>query len=166
MAGSVSLQTLRITRWLGSRIIFVSYRRNESSDISGRIYDRLASAYGRKRVIRDVDSIPLGVDYREYIERAIPLCSVFLPIIGPNWLNTMTPRGLRALEDPEDMVRKELIAAFENGIRIIPLLVGGATMPLKDALPAELRKLVYRHAISVRSDPDFHWDIDRLVGQL
>lgn len=168
MAGAVSLRALRIRRWFGCRIVFVSYRRSESSDISGRIYDRLTSVYGQKRVIHDVNSIPFGCDYRDYIERAIPYCSVFLPVIGPSWLAapSSSSTGVRALDDPDDLVRKELIAAFEHGIRIIPLLVGGATMPTRDSLPAELRKLVNRQAISVRSDPDFHWDIDRLLAQL
>ena len=40
--------------------IFISYRRDDSADITGRIYDRLVQHFSRDTVFKDVDSIPLG----------------------------------------------------------------------------------------------------------
>jgi hypothetical protein len=40
--------------------IFISYRRADSPDAAGRIYDRLVAELGRAQVFKDVDSIPLG----------------------------------------------------------------------------------------------------------
>lgn len=40
--------------------IFVSYRRQESSHLAGRLYDRLASALGDENVFIDVDTIEPG----------------------------------------------------------------------------------------------------------
>ena len=40
--------------------IAISYRRDDSLDITGRIFDRLAGHFGREAVFRDIDSIPLG----------------------------------------------------------------------------------------------------------
>ena len=40
--------------------IFLSYRRQESPGVAGRIYDRLCSHFGDDAVFMDVDSIPLG----------------------------------------------------------------------------------------------------------
>ncbi|MEM9267240.1 MAG: hypothetical protein AAGA46_17120 [Cyanobacteria bacterium P01_F01_bin.13] len=41
--------------------IFISYRRSDSIAETGRIYDRLATEFGRDRVFKDVDSIPFGL---------------------------------------------------------------------------------------------------------
>ena len=47
--------------------ITISYRRDDSMDITGRIFDRLTSRYGRETVFRDIDSVPPGLDFREHI---------------------------------------------------------------------------------------------------
>lgn len=44
--------------------IFISYRRSDSTDTVGRIYDRLSDSFGKESVFKDVDSIPLAVDFR------------------------------------------------------------------------------------------------------
>ena len=43
--------------------IFISYRRTDS-DIAGRIADHLLAEFGRDSVFLDVDSIPVGRDFR------------------------------------------------------------------------------------------------------
>lgn len=55
-------------RKVSSGIIFMSYRRSDSADVTGRIYDRLLQAFGKVAVFKDVDSIPLGVDFKEYLD--------------------------------------------------------------------------------------------------
>jgi len=37
--------------------VFISYRRQESSGLAGRLYDRLADRFGEDQVFMDVDSI-------------------------------------------------------------------------------------------------------------
>ena len=44
--------------------IFISYRRVDSKAITSRIYDRLAAAFGKNNIFKDVGSIPLGRDFR------------------------------------------------------------------------------------------------------
>lgn len=51
--------------------IFISYRRDGSISETGRIYDRLVTAFGKEHVFKDVDSIPLGIDLAEYIAREV-----------------------------------------------------------------------------------------------
>ena len=58
--------------------IFISYRREDSADITGRIDDRLLHAFGRKSVFKDVDSIPLGMDFRKHLSSAVAKCDVLL----------------------------------------------------------------------------------------
>ena len=48
-----------------SNRVFVSYRRDDSADITGRIHDRLSAHFGSCGVFRDVDSISVGRDFRE-----------------------------------------------------------------------------------------------------
>jgi hypothetical protein len=38
--------------------IFISYRRTDSQDVTGRIYDRLVAHFSQERVFKDVESIP------------------------------------------------------------------------------------------------------------
>jgi hypothetical protein len=47
--------------------IFVSYRRQQSKDVAGRLYDRLADRFGEGQVFMDVDAIEPGVDFAEEI---------------------------------------------------------------------------------------------------
>ena len=143
--------------------IFISYRRADSTDVTGRIYDRLKEHFGKSAIFKDVDSIPPGVDFKEHLEKAVGKCKVFLVVIGDRWLEAKDEKRRNRLQDPDDFVRIEIESALKRNIMIIPLLVRGALMPAEVKLPSSLRKLVYRNAVSIRPDPDFHADIDRLI---
>ena len=143
--------------------IFISYRRADSMDVTGRIYDRLREQFGKSAIFKDVDSIPPGVDFREHLEKAVGKCKVFLVVIGDQWLEAKDAKRRNRLQDPDDFVRIEIEAALKRNIPIIPLLVRGASIPAEAKLPPSLRKLVYRNGILIRSDPDFHGDMDRLI---
>jgi uncharacterized protein YecT (DUF1311 family) len=47
--------------------IAISYRRSDSQDITGRIFDRLVMHYSKSTVFRDIDSIRPGIDFRTQI---------------------------------------------------------------------------------------------------
>jgi hypothetical protein len=66
--------------------IFISYRRQETSGLAGRLYDRLANEFGNHRIFMDVDTIPPGVDFTEAITQRVSTCQVVLAVIGPQWL--------------------------------------------------------------------------------
>jgi TIR domain len=143
--------------------IFLSYRRTDSTDITGRIYDRLVAAFGRENVFKDVDAMPAGVDFRAQLGIEVERADVVLGIIGPRWLSEVDANHKRRLDDVQDYVRIELAAALERGIPVIPVLVGGAAMPRETELPKVLSALAFRNAAPVRTDPDFHTDMDRLI---
>lgn len=146
--------------------IFISYRRADSADVSGRIYDRLVAHFGRASVFKDVDSIPLGVDFRHYVDRQIQQCDVALVIIGQQWLGVPNDVGQRRLDDPNDNVLIEVEQAMQRDVPIIPVLVQGVAMPPYSQLPASIGPLAYRNAISIHPDPDFHRDVDRLIHNI
>jgi formylglycine-generating enzyme required for sulfatase activity len=146
--------------------VFISYRRDDSADVTGRIYDRLTAHFGTKNVFKDVDSIPLGIDFRQHLTRAVSGCQVLLAVIGRSWLQAGNAAGQRRLDDPRDFVRLEIEVALQREIPVVPILVQGASMPAAEELPPSLRALAYRNGIAVRADPDFHRDMDRLIGQM
>ena len=146
--------------------IFLSYRRKDSTDITGRIYDWLKQHFGDTVVFRDVNNIPLGVDFRAYIDQILSQCYIMLVIIGPNWIEIKDEEGRRRLDDPEDFVRIEVESALARKIRVIPLLVQGATVPKESELPGLLKDIAYRNGISIRRDLDFDNDMDRLIKEL
>ena len=141
--------------------VFISYRRQDSSDVTGRIYDRLIQHFGKPSVFKDVDSIPLGADFRKHLDDSVARCDVLLTVIGRQWL--VGDDGQRRLDDLGDFVRIEIEAALQRDIPIVPVLVQGATIPSSEDLPETLQSLVYRNGIPVRADPDFHQDMDRLI---
>lgn len=145
--------------------ILISYRREDSADVTGRIYDRLIQIFPQS-VFRDVDSIPLGVDFRTYLDEQVAKCDVFLAVIGRDWMKAKGRKGKSRLEDPGDFVRIEIESALKRQIPVIPVLVQGASIPPAERLPVSIQDLSYRNGIVVRPDPDFHKDMDRLIVHL
>lgn len=145
--------------------ILISYRREDSADVTGRIYDWLIQVFPQS-VFRDVDSIPLGVDFRAYLDEQVAKCDVFLAVIGRDWLRGKGRKGKSRLEDPGDFVRIEIESALKRQIPVIPVLVQGTKIPETQRLPASIQGLSYRNGIVVRPDPDFHTDMDRLIVHL
>ncbi len=146
--------------------IFISYRRSDSADVTGRIDDRLVQRFGRETTFKDVNSIPLGIDFRQHIDSVIGQCDVLLAVIGDDWLDITNDDGQRRLDDPNDYVRYEIESALQRDILVVPLLVEGTPMPVAEDLPATLKNLAFRNALSIRPDPDFHVDMDRLIEEL
>ncbi|MEA5450446.1 SUMF1/EgtB/PvdO family nonheme iron enzyme [Leptolyngbya sp. CCNP1308] len=148
--------------------IFISYRRSDSEDIAGRIYDRLAAHFGKDSIFFDVDAIPFGEDLRDYINASLDQCQVVLAVIGKTWLTVTDEKGDRRLDNPADWVRLELEEALKRKgqVIVIPLLVSRATLPTPDKMPSALVDLAYRNAAQARPDPDFHGDVSRLIRQL
>lgn len=144
-----------------TKSLFINYRRVDSEDVTGRMYDRLVAEFGKGSVFKDVEDILPGVDFRRVLEHEVASTDVMLAVIGPDWLNR---ENKRRLHDPNDFVRFEIETALQRGIPVIPVLVRHrARLPQKQHLPPSLRDLLYRNAVQVRPDPDFHRDMDRLI---
>jgi len=144
--------------------ITVSYRRKDSDAITGRIFDRLVAHYGADAVFRDIDNIPPGIDFRRHINSALDATDVLLAIVGPNWKGK-TEQSTR-IGEVTDLVRLEIEAALRKNIPVIPVLVGGASMPGADELPDGLKDFAFRHAVKVDALEDFDDHIRRLIRSL
>jgi hypothetical protein len=146
--------------------IFLSYRREDSADVVGRIFDHLERRFGRDSLFFDVDAIRYGDDFRRRVGEALDQTGVLLAIIGDRWLDAADraqPAGSRRLDDPNDYVSIEISSALGRGITIVPVLVGEAQMPRIADLPAHLAELSYRNAAEVRSGRDFSFHVNRLI---
>jgi hypothetical protein len=146
--------------------LFISYRREDSQDVTGRIYDRLVEYFSAANVFKDIDNIPLGLDFRTVLDKALGDSAAILVVIGPNWTSCTDAEGRKRLDSPTDFVRLEVQTALKLGRPMIPVLVSGARMPTPDELPADLDGLPYRNGLAVRPDPDFHQDMERLATAL
>lgn len=144
-------------------VIAISYRREDSTGITGRVYDRLQAEFGKANVFMDFDSIPYGVDFREHIAKTLDRSKVVLVIIGPEWVGQKS-RKVRRIDDQADFVRIEVAGALQRRIPIIPVLINNAKMPTAEALPKEIAELAFRNGLVLDSGIDFHHHTDRLIA--
>lgn len=98
---------------LTSARVFMSYRRADDPHFVGRLHDRLCDAFGDDHVFRDIDSIPVGTNFRDAILRTLDEVDVVVAVIGPRWLPEGPPR-------PDDFVFLELAEALRRETPIIP----------------------------------------------
>ena len=145
--------------------IFISYRREESRWSARSLHDRLIQRFDRNQIFMDVDSVGLGEDFVKTIEETVGSCDVLIAVIGAHWLTSTDGQGDRRLDNPEDFVRMEIATALRRNIRVIPVLVDGASMPQSTDLPDDLKQLVRRNALQV-GDTHFDDDCRRLVAAI
>jgi hypothetical protein len=140
--------------------IFLSYRRNDSAGYAGRLFDRLTAHFGDDRVFMDVDTLVPSERFASKIERAIAGADVMLVLIGPRWAEE-APR----LADPDDFVRREILAALRVDCRVIPVSLDGAAIPDESTLPEELRAVVRSEGVALRH-AEFGRDTDHVIDVL
>ena len=142
--------------------LFVSYRRMDTPWTTGRICDHLANHFGASNVFVDVDSIPLTVDFREFIRRVLDGCDVVVAVVGPAWLG---PDGHNRLNDESDWVRLELGIALAKKIPIVPVLIDGTKLPNPQQLPPELHDFAFKNAANL-DIANFTKQMERLIESL
>jgi hypothetical protein len=145
--------------------IILSYRREDSAGVTGRIFDRLSQEFGTDRVFMDIDSMPAGVDFHDHLQEILADCGALLVVIGKSWRSQRKSQPARIM-DPDDWVRIEVETALERSIPVVPLLIDGASLPSRDQLPESLWPLLRRNALPVDSGRDFHAQLSRLVRDL
>ena len=144
--------------------LVISYRREDSAGFAGRLTDALEQRLGTGSVFRDVDDIRPGEDFEAVIERGLRQVQAVLVVIGPGWLDAAAD-GRRRLDQADDFVRREVESALASGKPVVPILVGGASMPDAAALPPALRGLANRQAL-VMGDASWAADLARLQAVL
>ncbi|PYJ60355.1 MAG: hypothetical protein DME74_10745 [Verrucomicrobia bacterium] len=146
-------------------MIAISYRREDSLPVAGRLYDRLERQFGKKHVFMDFDSIRPGFDFRDQIKDTIEQTKVLIAVIGPHWLGEQKD-GSRRIDDSTDFVRLEVALALQRGIPVIPVLINNAPMPKLETLPHDIQALAFRQALPLDSGLDFRQHVDRLISSI
>jgi hypothetical protein len=145
--------------------IFISYRREDTSGYAGRLYDQVSAHFGDDHVFMDVADLEPGSDFVHTIEKKVGTCDALVALIGKNWLTIKDDQNQVRLSKPGDFVSIEIAAALKRNIEVIPVLVGGAKMPLQRELPESLQLLSRRQALEV-SDVHFSRDVGDLIEAL
>jgi hypothetical protein len=145
--------------------IFISYRREDTSGYAGRLYDQVSSHFGREHVFMDVADLEPGSDFVDTIENKVGTCDALIALIGKNWLMIKDEQNQVRLRMPGDFVSIEIAAALKRSVEVVPVLVGGAKMPLQRELPESLQLLSRRQALEI-SDTHFTRDVGDLIEAL
>jgi hypothetical protein len=147
--------------------VFVSYRRSDSPSAARQIADALRARFGADGVFFDTRDLRPGTDWHRDIEDRVRAADVVVVVIGPQWVTIADDRGRRRVLQPdeEDVVRTEIEAALRSGGRVVPVLVDGAELPSRDALPRPFRPITALNAVSLRH-ASWDQDLETLVAAL
>jgi hypothetical protein len=127
--------------------VFVNYRTHDAEDVAVTIENDLSHRFGSGRIFRASKSLEPGENYPQALLRNARTCRVLVAVIGPHWLDQASD-GRNRLEDTEDWVRREILAAFEAGACVIPVIVGRTTPRLsEEQLPEALKEFAQCHSI-------------------
>ena len=129
-------------------------------DVCGRIYEIL-SASSATVVFKDVDSLKLGVNFKDELIRTLENCEAALIVITE--LDRETESGGEA-RIKRDYVRIEAESVLRRDIPVIPVFVRGVRAVEVEKLPETLAEFDERNCIQIRPDPDFKNDMSRLVA--
>jgi TIR domain len=146
----------------GAKGIFVSYRRDETAAYAGRLADRLVEHFDEENVFHDIEDIEPGIDFVEAIERALESCAVMLVVMSRNWVTTLKEHEQSG---QEDYMRLEVATALKRNLRVVPVLVQGASIPSADELPDDLTPLTRHNAFELH-DTNWQSDIQYLITRL
>lgn len=92
--------------------------------------------------------------------------AVVLALIGPDWLMATDEWNRRRIDSASDWVRQEIKTALDDPDKLlIPVLLDGAALPPKEALPTDLAGLADRQA-RVLNHETWRWQLDALVADI
>lgn len=146
--------------------VFINYRRDDTKWPATQLHAELSTMISANSIFIDVDSLPVGLDFREEISSWISQCDVFLSLIGQDWmLSEDGADGIPRLHNSNDLVRIEIEAALALDIPVVPVFVDGAGVPDRSQLPQTLSKLFDRNG-AVLDIRTFQADVRKLFDAM
>jgi hypothetical protein len=143
--------------------VFISYRREDTAAVAGRVYDRLCRVLSPPNVFFDVSTIGGGDDFPRRIAAAIEKSDAALIFIGKKWLDSTDARGVTRLSQTDDFVRTEVREALARPILVLPVLIDGAVMPAADSLPQDIKALTTKNALRLQHE-SFDDDTEKILA--
>jgi hypothetical protein len=114
----------------------------------------------------DLDSVPVGIEFRDLLTESVLQCDVVLALLGDKWMSVTDEAGKSRLETDDDYLRFEIEFAMSREIPVIPVLLGDVTMPSAEELPPSLRDFALKNAMRISSGPGFDHDLTRVIESL
>jgi hypothetical protein len=146
--------------------VFINYRHEDTEETAARLYGALEAHFGAENVFLDGKTLAAGAEWLEAIKQAGASGSAFLALIGRTWLASLKERERHTAGGPQDYVALELELALGRWPgKVIPVLVGRATMPDVLKLPKPIKALAGIQAIQLRPF-SFDEDTERLIATL
>jgi len=143
--------------------IFISYRIADSRSQARLLFKTLDDLFPGQ-VFYDKNNLEPGMKWPAELGEKVRAAKVVLVLYADaiKWLGaSMDAFGMaqRRIDDPQDWVRKEIETALSEHKNVIPVLLEGAKLPPKEALPDTLRPLLDCQQVTVRED---FWENDLL----
>lgn len=149
-----------------SKKITVSFHADDVGASAARLKERLAAQLGQEALVWGVENlVEIGDDWYEVITQKTAESAALVVVIGPQWL-TIERNGQSWLQDTDDYDQLALTTALANsGVKVIPVLLDGASMPTAAQLPEGLQSLARRGRVEL-SEENFETTIQSLVDTL
>jgi hypothetical protein len=147
---------------------FINYRKGECSEAALLMHNELALRWGDQKVFRDNRSIPPGQVFPGELIDKVRTCRVLLVLFSLGWEEHRGTSG-RALDDPQDWVRREIEEATAAGAEVVPVLVGARRQLRERNLPPALAHLARRQALQLPhgfAEVEVKCLVDRLLERL
>lgn len=147
--------------------MFISYRREDSGEVAGQVYNGLAALVGDDRIVRDVDRIADRTIARYVLAKdVVDSVDVMLVLVNANWAGRSRSENFtRAIDNPKDAVRMQIEAGLRRDhILVIPVLIDNAALP--PDLPEPLRPLRDLPAFQLHGNQPFEPQMKRLLGRV
>lgn len=116
--------------------IFVNYRTKGGKEVAYQCERVLTARFGRDSVFLARLSIDPGTNAWEALLQEARRSRVLLALIDEEWLDAPDRQrpGRRALDSPQDWVRREIEEALASGALIVPVFVGRKVEQLDPAV--------------------------------
>lgn len=148
--------------------IFLCHRTSDAGYAASHIYQELAEVFGEENVFEYNDAMPAGVDFRQHVIAQLQQMQVFVPLIGPHWLDCRDEHGELRLMQFDDPVRVEIEAALDMPtLRILPVFLAGIASLSKSKLPPSMARLMDISAIPIGQRPqELKKGVNRLIEEI
>jgi len=137
--------------------VFCSYRRQDTGDVVRQVAERLRRHFGHAAIFLDVEDEPYGSLFEKRVLRSIPQSRLMLAFIGEHW-------GDR-INEPGDLVRREIEAALVYDVPIVPVLVKLDRLE-PGLLPPHVAELAARNWARVDPARNFEESVQELIVRI
>lgn len=144
-------------------IVFLSYRRSAAGYVAGRLIEALNQEFGPQAVFQDSRSIDAGEHAQQRIMASIEKCVASIVLVDNSWVDELRRREQGG---DADWVREEVRTAISLNKPLIPVALAGVTHLPPEGIPDDMRDLLDRQWQTLRVDPEFGVDVQRIVDSI